>query len=181
MRTAEIQGMRCSQPNNQARKREALLRSLREGTEPANDRRRTILASTPLRVYYRVPLSLPATTMGVSWFLVAWKWLDLRNGDERYGHAARLWARIFGINFGWGRDGHSDGVTVRHQLVRLIAICGQRNWSDACHGRKFAFFLERAFVVALVWGRRHRWSKGSLHCRAFPSHSAAGSQATLFW
>ncbi len=97
----------------------------------------------------------PQLTMGIAWFLVAWKWLHLRTGDPRYGNAARLWARIFGINFAVGVV---TGIPMEFQFGT--------NWSGfskfaggvigqtlAMEGM-FAFFLESALVGALVWGEK---------------------------
>jgi len=39
----------------------------------------------------------PQLTMGLAWFLLAWKWLQLRTGDARYGDAARL-GRAFSVS-----------------------------------------------------------------------------------
>src|SRR5215831_7621659 len=44
----------------------------------------------------------PQLTMGLAWFLVYWKWRALRTGDEKYNHAVRFWAKIFGLNFAVG-------------------------------------------------------------------------------
>ena len=44
----------------------------------------------------------PQLTMGLSWFLVYWKWRALKTGDEEYNRAVRFWAKIFGLNFAVG-------------------------------------------------------------------------------
>src|SRR5205823_14870292 len=44
----------------------------------------------------------PQLTMGLALLLVYLKTKALRTGDEHYHRAARLWARIFGINFALG-------------------------------------------------------------------------------
>src|SRR5712691_8757817 len=44
----------------------------------------------------------PQLTMGLAWFLVYWKWRALRTGDDKYNHAVRFWAKIFGLNFALG-------------------------------------------------------------------------------
>src|ERR1044072_5590459 len=44
----------------------------------------------------------PQLTMGLALFIVVFKVLALRTGDERYQDAARFWGRIFGINFAVG-------------------------------------------------------------------------------
>ena len=97
----------------------------------------------------------PQLTMGLAWFLVAWKWLHLRTGDARYADAARLWTRIFGINFAVGVV---TGIPMEFQFGTNWAsfskyaggVIGQ---TLAMEGM-FAFFLESAFVGALVWGEK---------------------------
>src|SRR5579862_3802812 len=97
----------------------------------------------------------PQLTMGLAWFLVAWKWLHLRTGDARYGDAARLWTRIFGINFAVGVV---TGIPMEFQFGTNWAnfskyaggVIGQ---SLAMEGM-FAFFLESAFIGALIWGEK---------------------------
>jgi cytochrome d ubiquinol oxidase subunit I len=97
----------------------------------------------------------PQLTMGLVWFLVYWKWRALRTGDEKYDQAARFWAKIFGLNFAVGVV---TGIPMEFQFGT--------NWADfsryaggvigqtlAMEGM-FAFFLESAFVVALIWGEK---------------------------
>ena len=97
----------------------------------------------------------PQLTMGLAWFLVFWKWRALRTGDKRYHQAARFWAKIFGLNFAVGVV---TGIPMEFQFGT--------NWADfsryagsvigqtlAMEGM-FAFFLESAFVGALIWGER---------------------------
>lgn len=97
----------------------------------------------------------PQLTMGLAWFLVYWKWRGLRTGDEQFHQAARFWAKIFGINFAVGVV---TGIPMEFQFGT--------NWADfsryaggvigqtlAMEGM-FAFFLESAFVGALIWGER---------------------------
>jgi cytochrome d ubiquinol oxidase subunit I len=97
----------------------------------------------------------PQLTMGLAWFLVYWKWRALRTGDEEYDRAARFWAQIFGLNFAVGVV---TGIPMEFQFGT--------NWADfsryagavigqtlAMEGM-FAFFLESAFVGALIWGEK---------------------------
>jgi cytochrome d ubiquinol oxidase subunit I len=97
----------------------------------------------------------PQLTMGLAWFLVYWKWRALRTGDEKYNQAFRFWAKIFGLNFAVGVV---TGIPMEFQFGT--------NWSDftryaggvigqtlAMEGM-FAFFLESAFVGALIWGEK---------------------------
>ena len=97
----------------------------------------------------------PQLTMGLAWFLVFWKWRALRAGDEEANAAARFWAKIFGLNFAVGVV---TGIPMEFQFGT--------NWADfsryaggvigqtlAMEGM-FAFFLESAFVGALIWGEK---------------------------
>jgi len=91
----------------------------------------------------------------LAWFLVYWKWRALRTGDEKYNQAVRFWAKIFGLNFAVGVV---TGIPMEFQFGT--------NWADftryaggvigqtlAMEGM-FAFFLESAFVGALIWGEK---------------------------
>lgn len=97
----------------------------------------------------------PQLTMGLAWFLVYWKWRALRTGDERYNKAVRFWAKIFGLNFAVGVV---TGIPMEFQFgtnwsgfSRYAAgVVGQ---TLAMEGM-FAFFLESAFVGALIWGEK---------------------------
>jgi cytochrome d ubiquinol oxidase subunit I len=97
----------------------------------------------------------PQLTMGLAWFLVFWKWRALRTGEEKYNHAVRFWAKIFGLNFAVGVV---TGIPMEFQFGT--------NWADfsryaggvigqtlAMEGM-FAFFLESAFIGALIWGEK---------------------------
>ena len=97
----------------------------------------------------------PQLTMGLAWFLVYWKWRALRTQEEKYNHAVRFWAKIFGLNFAVGVV---SGIPLEFQFGT--------NWADftryaggvigqtlAMEGM-FAFFLESAFVGALIWGEK---------------------------
>jgi len=103
----------------------------------------------------------PQLTMGLAWFLVDWKWRALRAGDEKYNQAVRFWAKIFGLNFAVGVV---TGIPMEFQFGT--------NWADfskyaggvvgqtlAMEGM-FAFFLESAFVGALIWGEKRLGPRG---------------------
>ena len=97
----------------------------------------------------------PQLTMGLAWFIVYWKWRALRTNDEKYKLASRFWAKIFALNFAVGVV---TGIPMEFQFGT--------NWSEfskysgsvigqplAMEGM-FAFFMESAFVGALVWGEK---------------------------
>src|SRR5271170_7714732 len=95
----------------------------------------------------------PQLTMGLAWFLVYWKWRALRTGNEKYNQAARFWAKIFGLNFAVGVV---TGIPMEFQFGTNWA--GFSKYSGAVIGQTlamegmFAFFLESAFIGALIWG-----------------------------
>ncbi len=97
----------------------------------------------------------PQLTMGLAWFLVYWKWRALRTGDEKYNQAARFWAKIFGLNFAIGVV---TGIPMEFQFGTNWA--GFSKYAGGVIGQTlamegmFAFFLESAFVGALIWGER---------------------------
>ena len=97
----------------------------------------------------------PQLTMGLAWFLVYWKWRALRTGDEKYNEAVRFWAKVFGINFAVGVV---TGIPMEFQFGTNWA--GFSRYAGGVIGQTlamesmFAFFLESAFVGALIWGER---------------------------
>jgi cytochrome bd ubiquinol oxidase subunit I len=97
----------------------------------------------------------PQLTMGLAWFLVYWKWRAVRAGDEECNQAARFWATIFGLNFA------VDVVTgIPREFQFGTNWAGFTTYAGGVNGQTlamegmFAFFLESAFVGALIWGRR---------------------------
>jgi cytochrome bd ubiquinol oxidase subunit I len=97
----------------------------------------------------------PQLTMGLAWIIVYFKWRHLRGGEERFGNAARFWARIFGINFAVGVV---TGIPMEFQFGTNWA--GFSRFSGNVIGQTlamegmFAFFLESAMVGAMVWGEK---------------------------
>jgi cytochrome d ubiquinol oxidase subunit I len=97
----------------------------------------------------------PQLTMGLAWFLVYWKWRAFRTGDEKYNRAARFWAKIFGLNFAVGVV---TGIPMEFQFGTNWA--GFSKYAGGVVGQTlamegmFAFFLESAFIGALIWGEK---------------------------
>ncbi len=95
----------------------------------------------------------PQLTMGLAWFLVVWKWRALVTGDPRHDAAVRFWARIFGLTFAVGVV---TGLPMEFQFGTNWAAFS--SYSGAVIGQTlamegmFAFFLESAFIGALVFG-----------------------------
>ena len=106
----------------------------------------------------------PQFTMGVAWFVVMWKWRALRTGDSVHAEAARFWARLFGLAFAVGVV---TGIPMEFQFGTNWA--GFSKYAGGVIGQTlamegmFAFMLESALVLALVWGekrftpRQHLW------------------------
>ena len=97
----------------------------------------------------------PQLTMGLAWFLVWWKWQALRTGEDRYNQAVRFWAKIFGVNFAVGVV---TGIPMEFQFGTNWA--GFSKYAGGVVGQTlamegmFAFFLESAFIGALIWGEK---------------------------
>src|SRR5580658_9959007 len=97
----------------------------------------------------------PQLTMGLGWFLVYWKWRALKTGDEKYNLAVRFWAKIFGLKFAVGVV---TGIPMEFQFGTNWA--GFSRYAGGTIGQTlamegmFAFFLESAFVGALIWGEK---------------------------
>ena len=103
----------------------------------------------------------PQLTMGLAWFLVYWKWRALRTGNEEYDRAVRFWAHIFGLNFAVGVV---TGIPMEVQFVPNWA--GFTRQSGGVIGQTlamegmFAFFLESAFIGALLFGEKRLGPRG---------------------
>jgi cytochrome d ubiquinol oxidase subunit I len=99
----------------------------------------------------------PQLTMGLAPFLALWKWQAMRLGEAgaRYAAAARFWAVIFAINF---VVGVVTGIPMEFQFgtnwASFSAYSGGVIGQTLAMEGMFAFFLESAFVGALVWGER---------------------------
>jgi cytochrome bd ubiquinol oxidase subunit I len=97
----------------------------------------------------------PQLTMGLAWFLVYWKWRALRTGDDEYNKAVRFWAKIFGLNFAVGVV---TGIPMEFQFgtnwAGFTSFAGGVIGQTLAMEGMFAFFLESAFVGALIWGEK---------------------------
>ena len=97
----------------------------------------------------------PQLTMGLAWIIVYFKWRYLRTGDDRFGNAARFWARIFGINFAVGVV---TGIPMEFQFgtnwAEFSKYSGNVIGQTLAMEGMFAFFLESAMVGAMVWGEK---------------------------
>jgi cytochrome d ubiquinol oxidase subunit I len=97
----------------------------------------------------------PQLTMGVALFIVLFKLLARRTGDERYQDAARFWIRIFGINFAVGVV---TGIPLEFQFgtnwARFSSRAGGVIGQTLAMEGMFAFFLESSFLGVLIWGEK---------------------------
>lgn len=97
----------------------------------------------------------PQLTMGLAWIIVYFKWRHLRTGDEKFGNAARFWARIFGINFAVGVV---TGIPMEFQFgtnwAEFSKFSGNIIGQTLAMEGMFAFFLESAMIGAMVWGEK---------------------------
>jgi cytochrome d ubiquinol oxidase subunit I len=97
----------------------------------------------------------PQLTMGLALILVIWRYRSLKPGGERFLTAARFWARIFGVNFALGVV---TGVPMEFQFgtnwSRFSAYAGGIVGQTLAMEGMFAFFLESAFVAALLFGEK---------------------------
>ncbi|HET9931245.1 MAG TPA: cytochrome ubiquinol oxidase subunit I [Polyangiaceae bacterium] len=97
----------------------------------------------------------PQLTMGLALLVFLLKWYALKKHDMLAADAARFWTRIFGINFAMGV---ATGVPMEFQFgtnwSRFSRYAGGVVGQTLALEGMFAFFLESAFVAALVWGER---------------------------
>src|SRR5271156_110300 len=97
----------------------------------------------------------PQLTMGLGLLIVILKTLAIRTGNEHYNHAARFWARIFGINFALGVV---TGIPMEFQFGTNWSVFSRTAGSVigqtlAMEGI-FSFFLESSFLGLLLYGER---------------------------
>ncbi len=107
----------------------------------------------------------PQLTMGLAPLIVVLKTLALRKNDETYNHAARFWARIFGISF---VIGVVTGIPMEFQFgtnwSHFSRFAGGVIGQTLAMEGMFAFFLESAFLGLFLYGekrlspRAHWWS-----------------------
>lgn len=97
----------------------------------------------------------PQLTMGLALILVIWRFWYLRTKDERLALAARFWTRIFGVNFVFGVV---TGIPMEFQFgtnwARFSRYAGGVVGQTLAMEGMFAFFLESAFVGAMVFGEK---------------------------
>src|SRR3984957_4136066 len=97
----------------------------------------------------------PQLTMGLALLILLLKTVALRTPDEKWNHAARFWAKIFGISFAIGVV---TGIPMEFQFGT--------NWSEFSRSAGgvigqtlamegiFSFFLESTFLGAFLFGEK---------------------------
>ena len=102
----------------------------------------------------------PQLTMGLAWFLVYWKWRALRTGDEEIQPGCAILGQDLWTQFrGWRGDRHSDGVSVRNELGRLLQICRRRHWTNAGDGRHVRLLSGKSPLSVRSFGANSDWDR----------------------
>jgi len=95
----------------------------------------------------------PQLTMGLAPLIVLWMWWHLRTGEARYQTAAHFWIRIFALSYAMGVV---TGIPMEFQFgtnwAAFSTFSGGVIGQTLAMEGMFAFFLESAFVLALVYG-----------------------------
>ena len=103
----------------------------------------------------------PQLTMGLAFLIVLLKTLALRHPEAHYDHAARFWARLFGISFAMGVV---TGIPMEFQFGTHWArfsgatggVIGQLLGMEGV----FAFFLESSLLGLFLYGERRLGPRG---------------------
>src|SRR5487761_1183415 len=97
----------------------------------------------------------PQLTMGLALLIVVLKTLAIWRNDEHFNDAARLWARIFGINFVMGVV---TGIPMEFQFgtnwAQFSRLTGGVIGQPLAMEGAFSFFLESAFLGLFLFGER---------------------------
>lgn len=102
----------------------------------------------------------PQLTMGLAPLIVIFKALAVWKKDERWNHAARFWAKIFGITF---LIGVVTGIPMEFQFgtnwAAFSRFAGGVIGQTLAMEGTFAFFLESAFVGLFLFGEKRLGQK----------------------
>src|SRR6266850_6223693 len=103
----------------------------------------------------------PQLTMGLALLILILKTWYLKSRDPRYNDAARFWAKIFAINFALGVV---TGIPMEFQFgtnwADFSKVAGGVIGQSLAMEGMFSFFLESAFVGALIWGEKRLGPRG---------------------
>ena len=97
----------------------------------------------------------PQLTMGLALLIVVLKTAALRTRSEEWEHAARFWAKIFGINFVFGVV---TGIPMEFEFgtnwARFSQLSGGVIGQPLAMEGVFSFFLESAFLGLFLYGEK---------------------------
>ena len=97
----------------------------------------------------------PQLTMGLALLILILKTVALRTGDERWNHAARFWAKIFGISFAIGVV---TGIPMEFQFgtnwSQFSRMAGGVIGQTLAMEGVFSFFLESTFLGLFLFGEK---------------------------
>jgi cytochrome d ubiquinol oxidase subunit I len=97
----------------------------------------------------------PQLTMGLALLILILKTAALRTGDERWNHAARFWAKIFGVSFALGVV---TGIPMEFQFgtnwSQFSRMAGGVIGQTLAMEGVFSFFLESTFLGLFLFGER---------------------------
>lgn len=102
----------------------------------------------------------PQLTMGLAPLIVVFKALAIWKKDEKYNHAARFWAKIFGISFLFGVV---TGIPMEFQFgtnwAKFSRFAGSVIGQTLAMEGMFAFFLESSFLGLFLFGEKRLGQK----------------------
>jgi len=103
----------------------------------------------------------PQLTMGLALLIFILKTAALRTGDQTWNHAARFWARIFGISFALGVV---TGIPMEFQFgtnwAQFSKAAGGVIGQTLAMEGVFSFFLESSFLGLFLFGEKRLGPRG---------------------
>src|ERR1700719_352378 len=103
----------------------------------------------------------PQLTMGLALLIFILKTAALRTGDETWNHAARFWAKIFGISFALGVV---TGIPMEFQFgtnwAQFSKSAGGVIGQTLAMEGVFSFFLESSFLGLFLFGEKRLGRRG---------------------
>src|ERR1700747_3013527 len=103
----------------------------------------------------------PQLTMGLALLIFILKTAALRTGDETWNHAARFWAKIFGISFALGVV---TGIPMEFQFgtnwSQFSKVAGGIIGQTLAMEGVFSFFLESTFLGLFLFGEKRLGPRG---------------------
>lgn len=97
----------------------------------------------------------PQLTMGLALLIVYFKWRFLRRGEEKYNQAAKMWAKVFALNFVMGVV---TGIPMEFQFgtnwSKFSELTGNVIGQTLAMEGMFSFFLESTFLGLFLFGEK---------------------------